>query len=758
MADKDTVKEALEAFGEFSDQEAEQRGLMIEDYEFRALKQWPDDIRHKREADVNGPRPCLTLDRTNQHIRQVVNDARQNRPGIRVRPVDSSADIKTAEMLQDLVRNIEDVSKADLAYDWSIECACTGGLGWIRLISKELGVSGEQEPRIMRVPNPLSVYVGTGWTEPDGCDLTSAIVTERMRRKEFVRKYPDADPCSFSEAEGDMLEWVGKDDLQIAEFFRIDEEKTNVLILRGLGEMDEQAYWDAYSGLDGRPEVEGNRERRKRVVRWWKVTARDVLETTTFPGYYIPLIPVIGREIWVGNKRILMGMVRPAIDPQRMYNYSRSAYAEMVSLSPRAKWLMAEGQIDGYERDWEQSNISTNPVLQYRTTSLNGQPIGPPQRIYGPEVPQGIVQDLMLSERDLQSAMGQYGPSLGAPSNERSGIAIREKKQEGDVGSFDFHDNQSRSIRQLGRMLCGSDEGPGVIQALYDTKRIARVLGENGDPKYAEINPDQEIAYGRFRQADGSYREVFNPTVGRYDTTVSAGPSYTTKRAEAAAAMVEVVRAAPQVLQTHGDLIFKAQDWPMAEEFAKRFRSLLPPQVLQAEQQDEEGKPVDPRMQAAIQQMQQVIKAQQQALAQAQQAMQQAEMKAQTAEQKAGVDVLKAQNDKMKAEIEASKAMVAAFEAETERMKVAGETQASGAEAAAEVMEAQAAINALNQAAVVMSGIGEQVTNGNAAIVQVLAGVQAALMAIAQKPPEVPERKQITIKAPSGAVYHGEVN
>ncbi|HEX6827305.1 MAG TPA: portal protein [Nitrospiraceae bacterium] len=663
--DSDLVKDALECFSLFSDQENEQRDLMLKDYEFRALKQWPDDIRMRRENDPHGARPCLTFDRTNQHVRQVVNDARINRAGMKVRPVDDVADPKTAEMINGTLRHIESksTSKADIAYDWAIECAATGGLGWFRLGVEVIDARGNQEPCVWRIANPMSVYVGTAWAEPDGCDIEEAFITMEMPRKEFVRRYKDAVPLSVADAKGDQVEWVGPETIRIAEWFRIETTKTNMLMLRGQSSaMSEGDYWKAYKGKADRPEVSGNYDKRNSKVVHRKITAKDILEETEFPASYIPLIPVIGNEVWVGNKRILFGMVRPARDPQMMYNLERSNYAEHVTMAPRAKWLMADGQNEGFESQWQRANVSSDPVLMYHP-QVDGQPVSPPQRVFGPEAPQGLLVGMQASERDLQAAMGQYGPTLGAPSQERSGIAIREKKTEGDRGNFHYADNLSRSIRHACSVVVGSSEMPGMLQRLYDVPRIARILGQDGKPSFAQIDPEQQAAYREYQQEDGSIRKVFNPAVGTYDVIPASGPAYPTLRAEAAAAMVQIVQAQPQILQTHGDLIFESQDWPDAERFAKRFKAMLPPQLQDASGPESEG-PLDPEAVQAVMQREQQIQLMTAQMQQMQQALQAMAQKAQSND----ADSMKAQADVMQLQIKQDELRIKEYQAITDRM------------------------------------------------------------------------------------------
>jgi hypothetical protein len=89
---------------------------------------------------------------------------------------------------------------------------------------------------------------------------------------------------------------------------------------------------------------------------------------------------------------------------------------------------------------------------------------------------------------------------------------------------------------------------------------------------------------------------IYDLTQGKYDLTVSTGPSFTTRREEAANMMTQFIQAFPAAGPAIGGLIAKNMDWPGADEIAKRLDSLMPPQA-------QGGLP--PEVQQAMQQAQQ---------------------------------------------------------------------------------------------------------------------------------------------------------
>jgi hypothetical protein len=166
------------------ERESDARDLWKKDLKFANADpdngwQWPDDMRKSREADK---RPCLTINKTKQHNRQITNDARQNKPSVRVVPVDSGADRKTAEILNGIIRHIEANSSADTAYDTAAEHAVDAGLGYWRVITDYASDdSFDQDIFIRRVKNPLTIVLGPH-NEADGSDAKQAWVFEDLER------------------------------------------------------------------------------------------------------------------------------------------------------------------------------------------------------------------------------------------------------------------------------------------------------------------------------------------------------------------------------------------------------------------------------------------------------------------------------------------------------------------------------------------------------------------------------------------------
>lgn len=640
--DEELLRDIREKYKEAEEFWSDNRKWALEDIRFGNGEQWPEDVVALRESEK---RPCLVVDKLNQYVRQIVNDGRQNRPSIKVRPVDSGADVETATVYQGVIKHIEERSGADAAYDCALNSAATNGFGFFRILTEYAGdATFDQELVIRRVKNPLSVLLSPNVQEADGSDMRYAFFLETMPKDEFERQFPGKLPEDF-ETNDSYQGWFGEEVL-VAEYWCVKEEKRTLHLLAD-GAVLSKADFDLL-GEDGEFLLVEKRNIPKRTVWRAKVSGKDFLEPMTeWPGKYIPLLVVYGNELDVEGKTILSGIIRPAKDAQRLYNYSRSAFAERVALTPKAPWVAAEGQVEDYEKDWNTANTASHSVLRYRPTSLNGQPLPPPARTSASDIPAGFAQDMQISEHDIQGAIGMYAASLGAPSNERSGKAILARQKEGDVGTFHYHDNLNRAIRHAGRILVD------LIPKIYDSSRVVRILGYDGTSDNAEIDPSLPVAHEK-----QGVKTIYNLGVGSYDVTVTTGPSYNTLRQEAAESMAEMVQANPNLMAIIGDLLVKNMDWPGADEISDRLKLALAPEIRQAVDAEKDISPELQQAQAAFEQQMQ----------EARQMMDQAAQKIEELQKEVDKNAEANRIKQQEVEVKAAETEIKAYQAETQRL------------------------------------------------------------------------------------------
>ena len=577
-----------------ADADSENRAAAIEDNRFSFGDQWPDAIRMQRQLDN---RPCLTINKVDTFVRNVVNNMRQQRPRIKVHPVSDGADQQTAKVIEGLMRHIEVQSNAELAYDTGADHQVRMGKGFWRVLSRYIDEkSFDQELYVERIRNPLSVYYDPSSVSPDGLDCTWCIITDRIRKKDFELRYPDFDLNDFvPSGNGDVQDaWSSKEEIMIAEYWRIEEVPEKLLQLNtGKNIFESEAGGAKKKGdMVGDDMVVDVRDSMKRVVKWSKVTRSQELEKRDWPGRYIPVIPVYGVETIDGGKVIRSGMVRQLKDPQMMYNFWRTQETEFVALAPKAPWLMAEGQDEGYENEWATANIKNHSSLKYKPINdESGQMLPPPQRLQPTAVPAASVNAAMAASEDLKAVAGIFDPALGAPGQETSGTMVARRQGQSDLSNYHFYDNLTRSIRATGIILLD------LIPHYYSDERVIRIIGEDGNPDSVTINQQ-------------AVDKVLNDlSVGRYDVIMSTGPGYDTKRQEAAEMMLQMTKAIPLISQQAADIIVGQMDWPGAKMLQERLRMANP----LAQMQEQIPKDIDPKAQEMIGQlMGQLHQAQQQ--------------------------------------------------------------------------------------------------------------------------------------------------
>ena len=577
--------------------------------------QWEDRALNERK---NAGRPTLTINKLPQHVRQVTNDIRQNRPSIKFRPADSKADVKVADILMGIVRHIESNSDADVAYDACAEPQVQHGTGYIRVLADYIGdKSFDQDIFIRPVQDPFKVTDDPDAMDPAGADRKWLFIEESLTEDEFKRQYPDAEPVDwqFDTKDG----WFTTDKkVRLAEYFEVCY-RGKKLLLWDNGETsyegDPQPPGALGPALDdaGKPKT---RKTQERYVMWRKINGKETLEEKEFPCKYIPFARAMGNYAIVDGKLYVWGLVRPAKDSQRAYNVGQSAIYERVMMAPKAPWTVPGEAVDGYEKHWQNANTGNPAFLPWNHQDEEGKPIPAPQRTQPASIEPGLMQVVQSAADDIKSETGQYDASLGAKSNETSGKAIMARQREGDIATFHYVDNLAKAVRHIGRIVLD------MIPRIYDTRRIARILGEDGSPSNATLDPSQPVPIQEQKRDDGQIEQVFNPNVGTYDVYTTTGPSFTSRRQEAVEAMSQMTQANPELWGVIGDLLVKNMDWPGAEDMAKRLRAMLNPAVREA---DDEQQEIPPEAQAAMQQMQQQMEAMQQAGAQLQTELQEAE-------------------------------------------------------------------------------------------------------------------------------------
>lgn len=702
--------------------------------------QWPDYLVSARENDPDGGRPCLTINKLPQHVNQIVNDHRMNRPSIKVRPVDSGADVKVAEVLDGVVRHILACSDANTVFDTTCQSQVACGEGFFRLLTRYADYNDpmfRQEIYLEVIRNPLRVVIDPMVQHPTARDANWAFILSEVPEDDFEDEYPDQEGTDWDAA--DMQYWYNSAEKKIvvAEYFafkKIKEEKVDV---------------------EGR-----TRQVERRQLCWYKMTGMEVLDYRELPGQWIPLIRALGNEVEVEGRVEVSGIIRNAKDAQRGYNYWSSVLVEKLALQSKAPVVGYAGQFENFEDRWSTSNVRNYAYLEVNPVTDNAGSVLPlPQRMPPPADLSAIVTSMQVAAEDLKSVTGQYDASLGQRSNETSGKAIIARQREGDTGSYHYVDNMSKAVEQCGRVIVE------WVPHYMDTPQILRILGDDMKPSQVRIDPTQPRAVEQVQDPNGGLEAIYNFGTGKYDVSITVGPGFATKRQEQLTAMSEMVKGNPALWQVIGDLMVRSMDWPGAEKMADRLKLTLIPPIQQMEA---ENANLPPEIAAQITQAQMQMEQQQQMMAQQGEAMAQAQEQA-TGEMHAA--------EKAKLELEI---MRERLKAEEQRIMMSKQIMdaRTGEQMAKLDQDTQAAINTIKDLLDdhetkildtvapprkegvekeeapepdVLGTVESVMTSHDAVMKQVSAMIEALVS-------QTEKRKQVIITTPSGDVYTGEVN
>ncbi|WP_425991367.1 portal protein [Afipia sp. DC4300-2b1] len=652
-------KEALLEYERDYERERNNIDEAYEDLRFRRgnkSDQWTPEALEARKG-----RPCHVVNKLPQFIRQVTGDMRQTRPGIKVVPVDSGADIKTAEVRAGMIRYVENRSKAKHVYTTGADSQVTCGIGHWQ-ITTEYAHAGtfNQEIRIVGIEDSVSVLWDADAILQTKDDADHCFVPVDMTLAKFKKQWPNAKAEGFDTRQcgtgttSAFDNWHSDDYIRVVQYWKKKPMKRTLALLPdgSIEDLTDQVKdvpkEQLEAGLNFLREQKQARieERDSYKICRYLITMAEVLDEQDWPGMFIPVVPVIGEEVRVGRDVYRHGIVRYARDLQRMVNYYASAETEVVALQPKAPYLGTKKMFQDHYDQWEVANTDNLPFLEY--TPDPSAPGGRPERIQPPVASQAIQAGALNVSNDMKAVIGIYDASLGAKSNETSGIAIERRDQQGDTGTYVYHDNFALAIERTGEIV------NELFPKIYDTQRTIRILGDDGKPDMVEINKPQVV--------NGVEKILNDMSSGSYDVMMEQGPSYTTKREAAQAGMTEFIRAYPPAAPVMGDLYAKAMDWPHAEEIGERLEELLPPPIKAKLEADRKQ-----REQAAGQQQPPSPEQRQQEAAQQKQ-QQMAEQAAQMQMAEAQAKVEKAQAEAMQAKADAERAIADAEKAKTEAL------------------------------------------------------------------------------------------
>lgn len=535
--------------------------------------QWPEDVRTSRNQ-----RPCLTINKTRQHCLDVLNDSRQSRVAISIKATGGDATYESAQIYEGVVRHIEYQSRAAVAYQHGLSFAVRGGTGYWRVTTDYSGDdSFDQEIFVRRIKDPNTVYLDPDINEFDGSDARFGFVATDMPNDEFEIAYTKFKDSAGNASFGEMS-WHTEDHTTVAEYFRCVPQDDQLLAFTNPQTGQVQVMPRSRMDKDLLDAVIDNPNTMVRntvmtKVEWFMIVGDEIAEEKVWPGRYIPLVRCVGEETVIDGQMDRKGLTRGLKDAQRMFNYNSSAFVEYGALQSKTPYV---GPLAAFEdrKEWDDANTQNYSYLPYNHMDDSGQIIPAPQRQEPPTGAPVYVQGMDQAAEFMRMVSGQYQADMGAPSNERSGVAIQQRQRQGDNATYHYLDHQAVAIRFTGMIILD------LIPKVYDTERLIKIRAENGDEQEVTLDPQAPEALQKEKLGEAQVKMIFNPNMGKYGVESDVGPAYATKRQEAFAAYTQILTQNKELTALIGDIALRFGDFPGAEEAAQRLHRMVPPQAL----------------------------------------------------------------------------------------------------------------------------------------------------------------------------------
>lgn len=578
MADYTDHKKVLDYLVTDQDADSDNREKVKEAHLFLNKRngQWEQSWWDRCEG-----KPRYTFDMTTPIIKQIVGDLKKADFNIKITPSGGKATKDTARVLDGLIRNIENVSRAQQrVYIKSGKSLAIGGMDGWRIDQMHVDDDSFDQDLVI---NPIHNFVDRVWfdcsaEERDKSDATRCFVLQAMSKDEYENKWPKGSGESI-QITTETSAYYHKPDLTVVgEIFYVRQ------VLREIVEMSDGKVYEVngdYLAIKDELAAAGitekrNRKRQKKVVmvrhfdnKGWLGEAKE----TVFS--YIPVIPVYANYEIFENKTIYYGEVEKLIDPQRVLNYSQSREIEEGALAPRKKYWMTLAQAAGHESSISQLNTSADPVQFY---TPDQQAPGQPLQTGGAEINPGLRVITESMRQTIGQVSGMFAANMGDNPGLQSGIAIEKLQNKGSVGSMEYFSSMETGISHTARILVDA------IPRVYDTERQQRILNEDGSFDMIMLN---EV---RIDEQTGEEITLNDLSIGTYDVICSAGKAFSNRQEEMVDSILSIGAVDPTIIGLGGDILLNSIDAPGMDKLAERKRAqlLISGVIPQSQMTDEE--------------------------------------------------------------------------------------------------------------------------------------------------------------------------
>lgn len=564
----------IEAFNDDMDVEKYNREMASEAVRFVHGRngQWEDDVF----SATGDKKPRYTFDQASPVVNQIAGEIEQADFGIKVAPTGGEATEDLAKLYDGMIRNIQNVSEATKIYNAAGRKMVTSGIGGWRV--KHDFVDADSFDMDLMI-TPLLDFGCRVWfdrtaKEQDKSDAKHCHVIQPMSLSDYNDKFPDGSESSVGlsicSTQNNVDFGYNADDIFIGQiYYKKEVKRTLVLMTDGSVREDNDDFKKiedelAEKGITVDVDDNGERRERKRnkiVVMSRLFDANDWLiepEETVFS--HVPVVPVYGNYDIEQNVTYYYGAVEKMMDPQRVMNYSLSREIEEGALAPRAKWWMTLKQMAGFEKTLATLNTNADPVQGY---NHDPEAPGAPQQSGGAQINQGLRVLSESMSMMITKVAGLFSANMGDNPGLQSGVAIKSLQDKGDTGTVKYFSSLEVGICHTGKILVGA------IPIVYDTKRQVRITQEDGTAEMTVVN--DKI----FDEETNAFVPSNDLSIGKYDVTCSAGPSFQNRQQEAVTGILEASQVNPAIMEVGGDILTRNMSFPGAEQISERLRAQL---------------------------------------------------------------------------------------------------------------------------------------------------------------------------------------
>lgn len=521
---------ALSSFTKSYTAASEEREQCVADRRFYSIAgaQWEGALGDQFE---NSPR--FEFNKVHLAVIRIINEYRNNRITVDFTPKDGTSDDELADTCDGLYRADEQDSGAQEAYDNAFEEAVGGGIGAWRLVACYEDDEDEEEDcqRIRIEPiydADTCVYFDIDSKRQDKSDAKRCWVLNPYSHEAYEEEFGD-DPSSWpKEAGGEEFDWCTPDVVYVAEYYEVEEVKSEVHIFRGLDEEDMRVPDDdldeeklQFLTATGFRKVGSKKIKRKKVHKYLMSGAGVLEDCGYIAGSLIPIVVTYGKRWFVDGIERCMGHVRLAKDAQRLKNMQLSRLGEISALSPIEKPIVTPEQMAGHGQMWADDNIKKYPYLFLNPmTDPDGNPMpaGPMGYTKPPAIPPALGALLQLTEQDMSDILGNQQAGEEMQPN-MSGKAVELIQTRLDMQVFIYMSNMAKAMRRSGEIWLSMAK-----ELYFEPGRKMKTVGTGGETDTIELmKPTYDKKTSKVLHQNDLSR-------AKYDVNVDVGPSSSSRR------------------------------------------------------------------------------------------------------------------------------------------------------------------------------------------------------------------------------------